>query len=235
MVARVSDTGPGITPDRLGALFEKFLQADASTTRQFGGSGLGLAICRELAELMGGAITVSSIVGEGSTFTLRLPLKRAGASEAASGPVDLSAAEAHCAGLRVLAAEDNPMNQMVLRTLLGQLGVELEIASDGAAAVAAASRGGWDLILMDVQMPVMDGQTAARAIRADEQARRLAHTPILALTANAMVHHQAEYRAAGMDGFVAKPIQVSELVAAMEGALAGANQVARRNVSSRFD
>jgi signal transduction histidine kinase len=229
MVA-VRDTGPGIPADRLGALFQKFVQADASTTRQYGGSGLGLAICRELVERMGGTIAVKSRVGEGSVFTVRLPLVRAEAAAPAAGASSLEPASSEpCAaadheGLRVLAAEDNPMNQVVLRTLLGQLGVAVEIVADGAAAVDAAARGGWDLILMDVQMPVMDGPTAARRIRQDERAKGATPTPILALTANAMAHHQAEYRAAGMDGFAAKPIQVAELVAAMEAALAVASE-----------
>ncbi|MGA0601113.1 ATP-binding protein [Caulobacter sp. KR2-114] len=230
VVATVADTGPGIPAERLGALFEKFVQADASTTRQYGGSGLGLAICRELAELMGGTITAASVGGEGSTFTLRLPLRRAERAAPAAVAALAPADEAECEGLKVLAAEDNPMNQTVLRTLLEQLGVSLEIVGDGAAAVRAAACGGWDLILMDVQMPVMDGPSAARAIRAEEATAGAPRVPILALTANAMAHHQAEYAAAGMDGFVAKPIQVSELVAAMERVLDGGGEAGARAV-----
>jgi signal transduction histidine kinase len=213
----VSDTGPGIPAERLEALFEKFVQADASTTRQFGGSGLGLAICRELAALMGGEVAAASVEGQGSTFTLRLPLARAqgpAVAKAQAGAAELD----NRPGLRVLAAEDNPMNQQVLSTLLGQLGVELVMVADGAQAVEATARENFDLILMDVQMPVMDGPTATRAIRARERGtgRR---TPILALTANAMAHHQAEYVAAGMDGLVPKPIQLSHLIAEIERVL----------------
>jgi CheY-like chemotaxis protein len=125
---------------------------------------------------------------------------------------------ADCRGLRVLAAEDNPMNQQVLSTLLGQLGIEVVLVGDGVQAVEKSAGGDFDLILMDVQMPVMDGPTAARAIRTRDLAsgRR---TPILALTANAMAHHAAEYQAAGMDGLVAKPIQIDRLVAEIERVL----------------
>jgi signal transduction histidine kinase len=212
----VTDTGPGIPAERLEALFEKFVQADASTTRQFGGSGLGLAICRELAALMGGQVTAVSREGEGSTFTLTLPLQRA-ERRAQPRPAP-RAPSSERSGLRVLAAEDNPMNQQVLATLLGQLGVELMLVADGAQAVEASAKDDFDLILMDVQMPVMDGPTATSAIRARERmsGRR---TPILALTANAMAHHQAEYAAAGMDGLVAKPIQLSHLLAEMDRVL----------------
>ena len=213
----VSDTGPGVPAERLEALFEKFVQADASTTRQFGGSGLGLAICRELAALMGGEVTAVSLEGLGSTFTLTLPMARADET-AALAAQNRGAELADRPGLRVLAAEDNPMNQQVLATLLGQLGVELVLVGDGAQAVEASARGDFDLILMDVQMPVMDGPTAARAIRARELelGRR---TPILALTANAMAHHAAEYAAAGMDGMVAKPIQLGHMLAEMDRVL----------------
>ena len=212
----VSDTGPGIPTERLEALFEKFVQADASTTRQFGGSGLGLAICRELAALMGGQVRAVSREGEGSTFTLTLPLVRA-EPKAPSRPA-ARAPSSERSGLRVLAAEDNPMNQQVLATLLGQLGVDLVLVGDGAQAVEASTSDDFDLILMDVQMPVMDGPTATRTIRARERmiGRR---TPILALTANAMAHHETEYRAAGMDGLVAKPIQLTHLIAEMDRVL----------------
>jgi CheY-like chemotaxis protein/anti-sigma regulatory factor (Ser/Thr protein kinase) len=213
----VSDTGPGIPAGRLEALFEKFVQADASTTRQFGGSGLGLAICRELAALMGGQVSAVSRDGEGSTFTLTLPLVRA-ERRAQPRPAPRAAASSERPGLRVLAAEDNPMNQQVLATLLGQLGVELVLVGDGAQAVEASASDDFDLILMDVQMPVMDGPTATQTIRARERmiGRR---TPILALTANAMAHHEAEYIAAGMDGLVAKPIQLAHLIAEMDRVL----------------
>jgi signal transduction histidine kinase/ActR/RegA family two-component response regulator len=220
LVATVSDTGPGIPPERLPPLFDRFVQVDASTTRRFGGSGLGLAICRELAELMGGGIAVESAPGRGSSFTLTLPLEP-GVQPAPAPPSDEGAPEAP-GQLRVLAAEDNPMNQLVLKTLLEQVGVQVTFAGDGAQAVEAWADGTWDLILMDVQMPVMDGPAAARIIREMEQATDRARTPIVALTANAMAHQHAEYLAAGMDRVVAKPLQLAELLAAMSEALDGA-------------
>ncbi len=221
LVMSVADTGPGIAPDRLGHLFQKFVQEDASTTRRFGGSGLGLAICRELATLMGGTIGVSSVVGEGSTFTARLPLTRLGDAPEASDPEGACEAPelAEGAVLRILAAEDNPMNQLVLRTLMAQVGVEITCVDNGALAVAAAASGHWDAILMDVQMPVMDGPTAARQIRAAEAAAGRRRVPILALTANAMAHHEAEYTDAGMDALVPKPIQLERLLATLQAVL----------------
>ncbi len=219
---RVSDTGVGVRPDRLHKLFEKFEQADASTTRRYGGTGLGLAICRDLAELMGGGITASSVLGEGSTFEVSLPLVRVGDSRAAAPlPTECSgpAEPVDPSNLRILAAEDNAVNQLVLRTLLNQAGIDPVVVSDGAQVLEAWRNGLWDLILMDVQMPEMDGPAATRAIRAEEAETGRAPTPIIALTANAMAHQVAEYRACGMDDFVAKPIEITQLFAAMERVL----------------
>ncbi|HEY2706418.1 MAG TPA: ATP-binding protein [Caulobacteraceae bacterium] len=219
----VTDTGIGMNPHQQAALFQKFEQADASTTRRFGGTGLGLAICRELVELMGGRIQVTSAEGEGSVFVATLPLIRTSSQAAAVVTVP---AEAYpvgkASGLRVLAAEDNPVNQLVLKTLLSQAGINPVMVSDGVDAVAAWEKGQWDVILMDVQMPRMDGPTAARFIRTREVAQNRPRTPIIALTANAMTHQVAEYLGAGMDGFVAKPIEVNRLFAALEAALTGA-------------
>ncbi|WP_430423863.1 ATP-binding protein [Phenylobacterium sp.] len=218
LVCAVRDTGIGIPTDRLARLFNKFEQADVSTTRKFGGTGLGLAISRELATLMGGAISVESQLGEGSEFTLRLPLRRI-SDEPAAPAIPAPPPIAPQRPLRVLAAEDNSVNQTVLRTLLQQTGVEPEIVDDGAAAVAAWRAAEWDVILMDVQMPVMDGPDATRAIRAAETQSGRARTPIIALTANAMAHQVEEYAQAGMDGLIAKPIRVGELFAALQAVL----------------
>jgi PAS domain S-box-containing protein len=216
----VRDTGIGIPPDKLAGLFQKFEQADASTTRRYGGTGLGLAICRDLAELMGGEIRADSRLGEGATFSVDLPLKRLAA--APSAPVPASA-ETHAptdgVSIRVLAAEDNGMNQLVLRTLLEQVGVEPTMVGNGREAVEAWAREPWDLILMDVQMPEMDGPTATGVIRARERAEGRPRTPIVALTANAMSHQVAEYLRTGMDGFVAKPIEAARLYAVIQDAL----------------
>jgi CheY-like chemotaxis protein len=213
-----------MTSDQVDNLFQKFTQADASMTRRFGGTGLGLAICHELAAMMGGAITVQSEAGVGSTFTLHLPLKRL--CEPAPAQVEQAArATAEIdADIKILAAEDNPINQLVLKTLLAQVGIEPVIVENGQDVVKAWAEGDWALILMDIQMPIMDGVDATRAIRLQEMAHNLPRTPIVALTANAMAHHIAEYGAAGMDGHVSKPIQAAQLFAVIDAVLAKASE-----------
>jgi CheY-like chemotaxis protein len=212
VVVEVVDSGCGIPMDRLGSVFDSFAQADVSTTRRYGGTGLGLAIARQLAELMGGTLTVVSAVGEGSTFTLRLPLVRLD-SDAAAAPTRAQAAPD--GQLRILAAEDHPTNQTVLRTLLSQLGLDVHIVPDGAQAVEAWKAGEWDVILMDIQMPVMDGPTATREIRELERVLGRRRTPIVALTANALSHQTSAYLAGGMDGVVTKPIEAASLIEAL--------------------
>ncbi|MEO8114238.1 MAG: ATP-binding protein, partial [Phenylobacterium sp.] len=162
----VWDTGEGVSPEQLSRLFDRFMQADASTTRRFGGTGLGLAICHDLAALMGGGIAAASRLGEGSTFTVTLPLARVGDVQPAQAQPRAQAAPAGGRKLRILAAEDNPMNQLVLKTLLEQAGVAAVMVADGREAVEAWRGQAWDVIFMDVQMPVMDGVDATRAIRA---------------------------------------------------------------------
>ncbi|ACG77577.1 sensor histidine kinase/response regulator [Phenylobacterium zucineum HLK1] len=216
----VRDTGIGIAPEQLANLFRKFEQADASTTRRFGGTGLGLAICRELAGLMGGEIAAESARGQGARFTVSLPLEkvRRRAVKAKRAPAERTPAEPD-RPLRILAAEDNAMNQLVLKTLLAQVGVDPVIVPDGREAVAAWEQGDWDVILMDVQMPVMDGPTATAMIRTRELSLGRPRTPIVALTANAMAHQVAEYLDVGMDGYVAKPIEAARLYEALQAAL----------------
>jgi len=229
LAVSVADTGVGIPDDRLQALFGRFDQADASTTRRFGGTGLGLAICRELAEMMGGSIDVESTLGFGSTFTVSLPLKRVGDGRSAALPAPPAPEdEAYRLELKVLAAEDNTVNQLVLKTLLNQIGVDPAVVSNGVEAVRAWEDGEWDVILMDVQMPKMDGPSAARAIREQEAATGRARTPIIALTANVMSHQLAEYIAAGMDGHVAKPIEAGRLFEALEIILDGEDEADER-------
>jgi two-component system, sensor histidine kinase len=229
LVVSVADTGVGIPEDRLQALFGRFDQADASTTRRFGGTGLGLAICRELAEMMGGSIDVESTLGFGSTFTVSLPLERVGDGRSAALPAPPAPEdEAYRLELKVLAAEDNTVNQLVLKTLLHQIGIDPVVVSNGLEAVRAWEDGEWDVILMDVQMPQMDGPTAARAIREQELATGRARTPIIALTANVMSHQLAEYMAAGMDGHVAKPIEAGRLFEALETILDGEDEADER-------
>ncbi|HXA39595.1 MAG TPA: ATP-binding protein [Phenylobacterium sp.] len=207
----VSDTGIGIAPDRIAALFETFAQADSSATRRYGGAGLGLAICRRLAQAMDGDISACSLPGRGSAFTVDLPMAPCQAA-AGGGPLGSTPSGKP---LRVLAAEDNPVNRMVLKALLAQIDIEPAFVENGLEAVAAWEAADWDIILMDVQMPQMDGPTATRRIRAREAELGRAPTPIVAITANAMIHQVASYRAAGMTEVVSKPISVEALFAAL--------------------
>jgi CheY-like chemotaxis protein len=206
----VTDTGIGIPADKLDQLFSRFFQADQSTTRRFGGTGLGLAICRDLASLMGGDIEVRSEFGAGSTFTANLPLPLIGEASSTTQD-DTLPQDALDATLKVLAAEDNITNQMVLRAMLESFGVAVTIVGTGAEALEAWEREDWTLILMDVQMPVMDGPEAARAIRAREIASGRARTPIIALTADTMSHQIRAHLESGMDLHVAKPIDATDL------------------------
>ncbi|WP_297512931.1 ATP-binding protein [uncultured Caulobacter sp.] len=210
----VADTGPGVAPEEQERLFARFVLLDDIATRRQGGAGLGLAICRELARAMGGDITVRSRPGEGSAFTVSLPLPRVETAAPAAAPPPPSVAPA----LRVLAAEDNPTNQLVLRLVLQQAGVEPTIVDDGAQAVEAWRRGDWDVVLMDIHMPVMDGLAALKEIRRLEAEEQRPRTTVIALTANAMRHQVEALLAAGMDGHVGKPIDVAELLQALERA-----------------
>ncbi|MHB8285617.1 MAG: ATP-binding protein [Caulobacteraceae bacterium] len=225
----VFDTGMGMTDDQLSRLFAKFYQTDSSNTRRFGGTGLGLAICRELSELMGGSISARSTPGEGSTFTLMLPLEYLGPSIPQSRDLPATALghpqwEDASPGsqLRVLAAEDNPANQLVLRALLQAFDITPTIVSNGRMAVDAWEIEEFDLILMDIQMPEMDGVRATKLIRGAEVASGRLRTPIIALSANAMTHQVREYLAAGMDGHVAKPIEIAKLQEMLEDVFDGA-------------
>jgi PAS domain S-box-containing protein len=224
----VTDTGIGIPADAQKTLFAPFAQADASTTRRFGGTGLGLAISRQLVEMMGGSIGVESDAGRGSTFwfTVRLavaqrtPVKTARPvgevalltpSAAAAGTSD--AGDRGIAGGRILLAEDNPVNQRVAARMLAKLGYRVDIVSNGLEAVEAARRVPYDAILMDCQMPEMDGFEAAGAIRRSGQARRV---PIVALTANAMAGDRERCLDAGMDEYLAKPVKLEDLRGVLE-------------------
>ena len=215
----VTDTGIGIPPSQIARLFEKFEQADSTTTRRFGGTGLGLSICQQLCVAMGGEVRAESAVGEGSRFIVELPIARVGDEKAETGPASIPEPAFDERPLRILAAEDNPMNQVVLKTLLAQAGLDPVMVANGEEAVAAWTAQDWDLILMDVQMPVMDGVTATRLIRGREASEGRAFTPILALTANAMTHQLEAYQAAGMTGAVSKPINVGELFGAIAAAM----------------
>ena len=209
----VRDSGIGIPAERLGDLFEKFSQVDASTTRRFGGTGLGLAISRELVELMGGRMGVTSEAGQGSTFAFDLPLEKRAERRAAPAAraSEATPADAEGPAARILAAEDNPTNQLILKSLLEPLGVDLTVVANGREAVEAFVGQAFELILMDVQMPDMNGVEATAAIRAYEALHGKAAIPILALSANVMSHQVAEYLAAGMPGFVPTPLAAATL------------------------
>ncbi|WP_297506317.1 PAS domain-containing hybrid sensor histidine kinase/response regulator [uncultured Caulobacter sp.] len=209
--AEVKDTGIGIAPEHRDNIFDRFSQADAAVSRRFGGTGLGLAISRRIIERMDGKIGVDSVEGQGSTFwfEVRGPLAELAAPET-DAPPPLNAD----AGVRLLLVEDNAVNRELIRTMLEPFGVEVETANDGVAGVEAMRRGGYDLVLMDVQMPVMDGLTATREIRAMEGARGAA-TPIIAMTANVLPEQIANCLAAGMDDHLGKPISPTKLLEAV--------------------
>ncbi|HUO12064.1 MAG TPA: ATP-binding protein [Caulobacteraceae bacterium] len=230
---KVSDTGIGVSADRVKALFEKFTQADATITRRYGGAGLGLAICRELAQLMGGEISAESELGAGSTFTVRLPLEMVRESHGSTFvmPAESAGAEPARLDIRVLAAEDNSVNQLVLKTLLHQIGVDPVMVENGQEALDAWTAQHWDVILMDMQMPVMDGLTATRCIREAEADTGRPRTPIVALTANAMAHQVQACLAAGMDGHLPKPVEAARLFAALVAALDEGEEPAESSVA----
>jgi len=213
----IIDTGVGISEQAQTALFQRFTQADTSTTRRFGGTGLGLAITQRLAELMGGEVGVHSVLGEGSTFWVEIDAE-------ATEPVKAEAVveAGFLDGLSILVVEDNATNRMIATKMLENLGAVVQTAEDGERGVETAAVGAFDLILMDIQMPGIDGVEATRRIRQpDHPARNL---PIIALTANVMAHQRQDYLNAGMNGVVGKPISPNALLAEI-ARVAGADDV----------
>jgi PAS domain S-box-containing protein len=210
----ISDTGTGVPQEKLGRLFQQFSQADASVSREFGGTGLGLSIAKNLVERMGGTVGVSSEDGVGSTFWFELELPIA---EETAGPVQVSALPAELRRAKILLVEDLPMNQELACAILHRAGHDVDVAGDGAEAVRAVQEKAYDLVLMDIQMPKVDGLTATRMIRAlDGPAREV---PIIAMTANVLPEQVKEFRKTGMTGHVAKPIRQAELHRAIARAL----------------
>ncbi len=202
----IQDTGIGVAHEARAGLFERFNQADSSTTRRYGGPGLGLAITRRLAELMGGSVGYAPRPGGGSIFWAEVSAPQAAAPGQALETDD----DAWLAGIRVLVVEDNPTNRIVATQMLGQLGAEVSTAENGAEGVAAVEAADFDLIFMDIQMPVMDGVEASRRIRALPSPKNA--IPIVATTANVLPKQLASYRACGINGVVAKPISPAALL-----------------------
>ena len=219
----VIDTGIGFDPEAKERLFQRFEQADTSITRKYGGTGLGLPICRALAEQMNGVVDAEPNPDGGSifTFTVDLPQaerKRLDSTAAPDEPNDLNTPPERA---RILVAEDHPANRKVVELILGQVNADLTTVENGAEAVAAAASQEFALILMDIQMPVMDGLSAIRAIRQQETVRGLRRTPILTLSANALQEHVAESLAAGADGHITKPVRAIVLLDAVAAAFRG--------------
>ena len=208
----VTDTGIGLSPENYDRIFRPFFQADSSITRRFGGTGLGLPLSLELAQLMGGRLWCESEPGQGSSFNftcrLKLDAKKSQAESAAAG-LSRAAVVERLKGLRVLVAEDNDLNQMLIRELLRKLGLEATLVENGRQALEILERERFDLVFMDIQMPELDGLSAARRIREHEDLRNL---PIVALTARAMIGDREAALAAGMDDYLTKPLNAKELM-----------------------
>jgi signal transduction histidine kinase/ligand-binding sensor domain-containing protein/CheY-like chemotaxis protein len=224
----VTDTGIGIPPAKQAAIFEAFTQADGSTTRLYGGTGLGLSISLRLVQMMDGALTVESTPGVMTCFrfTAVVGVADASALEAADRLAAGGGADAEDRKLRILLAEDNPVNQRVAMAALGKAGHDVTVASDGYAALAAVNLDSFDVILMDLQMPHMSGFEATAAIRAREAQLSLPRVPIIAMTAHAMASDAQRCLEAGMDGHIAKPVQVRSLAAIVGQHVATSRQVA---------
>jgi signal transduction histidine kinase/CheY-like chemotaxis protein len=218
----VRDSGIGFEADQAERLFSRFEQADGSITRQFGGSGLGLSISRQLAELMGGQVSAAGKPGRGAVFTLMLPLPMAREAPAAVG----AALERPAQPPRVLVVDDNETNRKVAELILAAIDAEVICVEDGQAAVDAVESSNFDVVLMDLQMPVMDGLSATRAIRAREAKEGLPRLPIVVLSANVMREHVEASNAAGADDHIGKPVRAETLIAAVLQAVEGERKAA---------
>lgn len=215
LIWEVRDTGLGMTPEVLARIFGQFEQADASTSRRFGGTGLGLSICRDLAAAMGGSIAAKSEPNKGAVFSVALPLERATldaeVDEAHIDELSFREPEPALRSLRVLVAEDHPVNQLVLRKLLEPFGCELTMVEDGQSAVDAAFSADWDLILMDLQMPILDGVSALKKIRAMERVTGGARRRVVAASASVGPDDVSRYLDYGFSDVLPKPVQISDI------------------------
>lgn len=218
----VEDTGIGMSADQIKTLFERFTQADDSISRRFGGSGLGLSISKQLAELMQGAIAVTSEEGKGSCFTLEIPVELAAADQLQTEVEALNPFEKVkvVAGKRLLVVDDSPTNRMVAQGLLNKMGMQVTTADGGQATILAIKESLPDLILLDIHMPEMDGLAVAKAIRAGVAGDEAKALPIIALTAAAFESDRENALNAGMNGFLSKPINPAELAAELLDKLA---------------
>lgn len=214
----VNDTGCGISQHDSQSLFEAFKQVDASTTRRYGGTGLGLSICKKLTELMAGQIGVNSEVGQGSTFWIEIPYQ-AGRVQQSPRNIQVATEQIDLQGINVLLVEDNLVNQKVAQAYLKKLGIDSVLADNGQRALDVLEKQSFDLILMDCQMPVMDGITASKAIRSGAVGKKAQQTPIVALTANVLEEEEQACYEAGMVGFVSKPIKIATLAQEISKAL----------------
>lgn len=233
-VFEVCDTGKGLTKDEIGSLFGRFEQLDGSITREHGGSGLGLSISKSLAGLMGGTIAVESVVGKGSKFKLCLPLYECAVEQQPQRPTQDNQeiendAENEEVNLSILAVDDNATNRKVIEMILAQSGVDLFLCTNGQEALDAYKTNNFDLILMDLQMPIMDGLTATKKIREFERENHLPHVPLVAVSANAMSHHIKDAIDAGADAHLAKPFTPNLLLECIETTLENAQNQQQQN------
>ncbi len=214
----IRDSGVGIAPEKQAHIFEAFTQADSSITRNYGGTGLGLTISKTIVHMMGGTMWLESVVGEGSTFHFTADLPASAAPESTNTPV---MAKSTSTGKHVLLVEDHPINQMLAVNILERAGHQVTVANDGQQGVDLFQQHVFDVVLMDMQMPVLDGVAATRALRAWEGAHHRRPTPVVAMTANAMASDKQACLEAGMDHFISKPFKAEEVLSLMDALASG--------------